>query len=229
MPTISEQLAALAVTDNLKHATMPETWVKLPWSVNRGTSTEIGWEPESYGEGSQAGSRAGWYWSPAKVKGGNGATMLKRAGAFGHIGGRQFSVWLFTEGGEKPSGYQLVAYQAGTVGASVPADTYTFKLRKWVGGAETPLGETTSVGMEATGSFAVVSLSGKVSAWVRQNEAAAWTLVGSEVSDTSFAEGFSGVDGNGSNPFLINFGSGTMTPLASGARVGSRMLQGVGR
>jgi hypothetical protein len=223
MATIAEQLSSMSVTDNLKHATMPETWVKWPWSFNRGFDSESGWSPESWTETVPHGSRSGWYWSPAKVKGGHGATILRRNGSFGHINLRQFSVWLFSEGGEKASGYQLVAWQTGA------ADSYTFKLRKWVAGVESLLGETASVAMTGTGSFAVAALSGKVSAWVRQSEASSWTLVGSEVSDAAFSEGYSGVDGNGSNPLLIDFATAALTPASSGARSGSRFLLGVGR
>jgi hypothetical protein len=206
---IAEQLSGLAVTDTLKHETIPGEgeWAKLGWAVDRGLDSSPGWGASSFEAGKPAGSRSGWFYKPTKVTGGNVAVVLQRATAFSQIAERQFSVWAFTTGEGAANGYQLVAFQTST------ADRYVFKLRKWVAGAESRLGETPEVAMTSTGSFALVVVSGRVSAWVKETSSSPWTLVGFEFTDSTFTEGFSGVDGNGTNATLINFATAPLQPV----------------
>lgn len=209
MASIAEQLAALPVTDTLKHAAIPAEgeWAKLAWAASRGSDSEAGWAPPGYVKHEPDGSNGGWYLAASKITGGNGATVLSRSGTFGFIGGaefRQFSTWLFTTGAGTANGYQLTAKQSAT------ENKFLFRLAKYVAGAQTVLGESAEITMAADGSFAIVALGGKLSAWVKETAASAWVMVLGEFSDATFTEGFSGIDGNGSNPRVVNFSTGLM-------------------
>ena len=201
-----ELLSGLPVTDSLKHNSQPSTFTTLPWSVVPGSWSESsGWSPESYLAGAEAGSRSGLYWNAEKLKG-NAAVGLKKATGF-LTSPRQFSVWLFSEAGAKPSGYQL----------AVIAETTTlvkFSLRKWVGGVETVLTESKEVTFGDNDSFYLLAKNGEISMWHRAGEATP-TQVGTEVTDSTFTEGYSGIDGNGSNPRLINFSTGNISSFTS--------------
>jgi hypothetical protein len=203
--TLGEMLALFPVTDNLQHASQPADLTTLPWSVSPGFWSLEGWSPESYGTGPEAGSRSGYYWNTEKLKG-NVTVGLKKANGL-LTSPRQFSVWLFTEGGAKPSGYQLAVI-------SETSSLVTFVLRKWVNGVETPLAESKEVPFADGDSFYLTSFGGKLSMWRRAGTGTPVT-VGTEVTESTFTEGYSGFDGNGSNPRLVNFTTRAIPPLNS--------------
>ena len=201
--TISEVLAKAPVTDSLLHASLPASFTKVPWAENSGTISVSGWKAESYSaeyEGAKAGSHSGIYYNTSKVEGGGGYVTIKVPTASASSP-RQMGLWLFSEMTSVPSGYQVAVIGDGT--------NYTFKIRKWVSGNETLLSETKSISIESKGSFGLIARSGLVGAWYKKNEAATWNLV-NEVSSSTFTKGYSGLDGNGSNPVFSNFSTGTM-------------------
>lgn len=200
---IAEILEKAPVTDSLLHAALPASFSKIPWSGSEGTISVSGWKPGSYAteyEGEKAGSRSGIYYNTSKVEGGGGYVTIK-VPAVSATSPRQMGLWLFSEMTSTPSGYQIAVIGDGS--------TYTFKLRKWVSGVETLLSETKSIPIENKGSFGLIARSGLVGAWYKKNEVATWSLV-NEVSSSTFKKGYSGTDGNGSNPTFSNFSTGTM-------------------
>ncbi len=199
---VSEFLLNAPITDTLKHSAMPTgTFTKLPWSTGPGSWSEAtGWTPEGYTAGFLAGSRSGVYWNYEKFKG-NAAVGLKKT--IGNLVAlRQFGVWLFTEAGAQPSGYQLALIAESS-------NTAQYVLRRWVEGNATVLTEVKGVPILEGDSVYLAALDGKVSMWRRSGEGTP-TLIGSEVADSTFTEGYAAMDGNGSNPSLINFSAGPL-------------------
>lgn len=223
--TTPEMISALAVTNSLKVAPIPASLTKLPWSEDSGTFLEAnGWSSVVYSAGyAPGGARSGFYYNTEKLKGGNAVTGIKKT-TTGAVEGRQVGCWVFSEGGALASGYQLaVVFESAT--------KVKFVLRKWVAGVETLLGETKEVTFAENDSVFLVARAGKISAWHRVGEAAA-VIRGSEVTDTTFTEGYSGVDGNG-GPRVVNFMTARLEleglcPLtidgATGIAVGTRVL-----
>lgn len=205
MPSITEQLAALSVTDSLKHAAMPETFSKLPWAtLGAGTWSEAaGWAPEGYLATGEPGSRSGTYYNAAAFKGGNAAVGIKKTSGSLLNNDRRLGLWLFTAAGAKASGYQL---QWVTI---TKTDVAKFVLSKWVEGVRSVLAEAPEVAIAGNDSFYLVAFDGKVSLWRRTGEGTP-ELVGAEVEDATFTEGRVAIDGNGSNPKMVDLVSGTL-------------------
>jgi hypothetical protein len=199
----SEFLTNAPITDTLKHAVMPSgVFTMLPWSTGTGTWTEAsGWEPGGYTAGFLAGSRSGLYWSYEKLKGNVAVGIKRTTGSIVSL--RQFGVWLFTEAGAQPSGYQLAVISE--------TSTVQYVLRKWVDGTATVLSEVKGVPLLEGDSVYLAALDGKVSMWRRAGEGTP-TLVGAEVADSTFTEGYAGFDANGtgSNYKLVNFSAGPL-------------------
>jgi hypothetical protein len=208
MASIAEQLAALAVTDSLKHAALPATFTKMPWASDTGLtwSEANGWEPQSFSGGQPAGVRSGIYYNVAEQSGPLAAILTHASGS--DPAERQQGVWLSLAATPNPTGYQaLVVGVSGTKHLAV--------IREWLEG--TLVGErSASVELAEAGSqVAVVALPslGKVCVYTRK-EAAAPFVRAAELPSSSFAKGFAGLDGNGSNPFLQNFTVGALVPPA---------------
>lgn len=214
MATIGEQLAAATVDNSLKVASLPAVFTLLPWSNSTGTFAEAtGWSPPGFTnetDGKGTGANGGLYYNSEVVKGGNAYTMATFSSVTGGLlKERQFSAWLFADVTDtSPDGYQLIAYQ--NEASATSGKTFMFKLKKWVAGVGSTIAETEAT-MEPGGSFALVKASGKVSVWVKKSAASEWAIVGTEHEDLTFTEGRSGLDGNGSNPKLTNFATGTIT------------------
>lgn len=217
MATVAEQLKSASITDSLKYESLlaAETagWKKLVWAtVIAGTWGASGWKPPGYAKHEPDGSVGGAWLSNKKQTGGNSfAYLVSPTFGTNQAGGgaepRQRSVWLYTTGEGMANGYQLRCKDT-VVGSSIK---YMMRLSKYTAGAETLIKEV-EVEIEANGGFALASASGKLGIYIRKTEAASWVLVGAEeFADTTFKEGFSGVDGNGSNPTLINFATGVLT------------------
>jgi hypothetical protein len=209
--TLADLLAMSPITDTLQHSSQPASFTALPWSLWPGYWSTVGWSPEGYATAAEAGSRSGYDWNTEKLSGNVTVGLKKTTGPL--TPPRQFAVWLFTEGGTKPSGYQLAVI-------SETSTLVTFVLRKWVNGVETPLAESKEVPFAEGDSFYLASSGGKLSMWRRAGTATP-QMVGSEVAESTFTEGYSGFDGNGSNPRLINFTTRAIPPLGS---IGSLVL-----
>ncbi|MFY9586476.1 MAG: hypothetical protein WAT66_03360, partial [Actinomycetota bacterium] len=204
--SIPELLSSMPVTDSLKHSSAPSSFAQLPWAGNEGRWSELGWSPSSYIAGTyEADSRSGIYWNVEELEGDAMVGMTKTTG--GLLSPRQFSVWLFSEAGSKPSGYQLAI-----VGEN--SSEVAFILRKWVGGAETVLEEVKGVPFSEGDSFYLLAYEGKLSMWHGEG-AGVPVSVGSEVADSTFTQGYSGIDGNGSNPRLVDFKTGVLSDVGA--------------
>ena len=204
--SIAELLRSMPVTDSLEHGSAPSTFTQLPWAGNGGTWSEWGWSPSSYIPGTyEADSRSGDYWNSNELDGDAMVGMTKTTG--GLLSPRQFSVWLFSEAASKPSGYQLAI-----VGEN--STEVAFILRKWVGGTETVLEEVKEVPFSEGDSIYLLAFEGKLSMWHGEGNAVP-VSVGSEVADSTFTQGYSAIDGNGSNPRLIDFKTGVLSGVGT--------------
>lgn len=193
---IAEQLTDLLVTDTLKHSAMPVTFTQLPWAGTAGTwSASTGWNPGGFVGTYPAGSRSGVFWNARPLTDGRAVVgFQKTTGALSST--RQFSVWLFSEAGATPSGYQLAVIAES-------ATKVKFILRKWVAGSETILAEVAEVAFAENDYIFLTAYAGKLGAWHQSGEAIPALL--KEVEDDTFTSGYSCFDGNGSNPKLDNF------------------------
>jgi len=204
--SIAELLRSMPVTDSLEHGSAPSSFTQLPWAGNGGTWSEWGWSPSSYIPGTyEADSRSGDYWNSKELEGDAMVGMTKTTG--GLLSPRQFSVWLFSEAASKPSGYQLAI-----VGEN--STEVAFILRKWVGGTETVLEEVKEVPFSEGDSIYLLAFEGKLSMWHGEGNAVP-VSVGSEVADSTFTQGYSAIDGNGSNPRLIDFKTGVLSGVGT--------------
>lgn len=186
--TTAEMLSALSVTHSLKAASLPASFTKLPWATTEGAFSETtGWTPSNTAAGT-ADDRGGIYWNVEKLKGGNAATgVVKSSGTPGST--TWLNTWVFADASPSPSGYQLaVNFESATKAR--------FLLRKWVAGVETLLGETKEVTVSDGDTVYLVARAGRVSAWHRVGEETP-VIRGSEVADTTFVEGYSGIGGRG--------------------------------
>jgi hypothetical protein len=218
MPSIAEQLAAAPVTDPLTLLPSEEAWPKLPWAVERGTFSGSGWKPPGYSAASAPTySQGGTYYKAAIFSGGAAFAYLTIPTAYslvkeeGATEDRKFSVWVFADVTDATAdGYQLQLRQAST-GTGAP-NLYKFRLRKFVAGAATLLEETGTVTIEVGGAFALSVRAGKLTMWRREGALTPWGQVGAELTDATFTSGYSAIDGDGSNPTLTNFATGTLGP-----------------
>src|SRR3954452_2257047 len=211
MPAIAEQLPAAALSDPLTGSPTEEAWPKLPWAVSRGTFGVGGWTPPGYSAASAPTySQGGAYYKAAAISGGSVFASLAIPTTYGLIKeegateDRKFSVWVFLDATDATAdGYQLQLRQA-TTGEAKP-NQYKFRLRKFVGGVATLLEETAAVTVEIGGAFALAVRERQLTMWRREGAATAWLQVGAEQADGTFTSGYSGIDGNGSNPTLKTF------------------------
>lgn len=219
MPTIPEQLAAAAITDTLKGSPSEVAWPKLGWASTRGTFEANGWKPPGYNEWPPTHSFGGTYYATGGKYVGDAYVFLTIPSTYSLINTpyRSFSVWLFSGGNTaQANGYQLRMRQASS-GSSEP-HKYKFMLVKYVAGVETLIAESGEVTVNPGGAFALVKVGGVLTMWRRETAVSEWVQVGAEAgyADGAFTEGFSAIDGTGSNPVLANFGTGNMIVKAFG-------------
>lgn len=223
MATIPEQLIALAVTDTLKKATKPASLTKLPWAITEGSWSEaLGWSPSAFTTNPPTGTRSGFYFNTGEQSGNVGIGLKKTTGSLA-AEERQFEVWLFYQGGEKPSGYQLAVITNKTSNGKV-----RYRLTKFVEGVATTLINTTEeFTFNENDSFYLARVGNKLEVYRRSGESLPEYI--ENVEDATFTKGFSGFGGNGSNPRLINFTVGALVstveiPLAASSGTSSSTL-----
>lgn len=236
MATIPEQLAAAPVTDALNGTREETIWPKLAWAgTSRGTFSTTGWNPSSgFTKLEPHETRDGAWFKTTKLTGGNAFvhlslssttfTMVNATNGAGNP--RTDGLWLFSTGEGTANGYQMLCVQ-NSESATVPYN-WILKLYKYTAGTGSLIAESGVVTVNPNGAFGLARLNGKVGMWFRQEGASAFVAAGSEVTDATYTEGFSGIQGNGSNPRFVNFTTGLLTP-ESLLHVGKRkMLMGVG-
>lgn len=202
MATIAEQLAAASVIDDLKHGTLPSTFTKIPFANNSGYWSEAGgWFPEGYIESLVAGVNSGIYYNASKVSGGNAYCLATHASG-SDPAARQQGAWLFMAPGATPTGYQaLIVGVSGT--------SHTAVIREWKAGAlVAEASKAITIPTNVFG-YACVVMQGQVSVWVETGSG--WEKA-AEFASGNLSEGNSALDGNGSNPFIVNFATGTLLP-----------------
>jgi len=212
--TIAEELAKLAVTDNLNRNENPLAgeWVLLKPGKQKGKCVSgEGWTPISlFSEGAD-----GAYWKKTgALVGGSGyaASLFLLTQLPGPTApNRYIGVWVYrdkTTPETKENGYYLrVEYLSGE-GATV---ALKLKLEKWVNGVVTVLKEveTTAGKYKKESRFALVVGGGKVYCFASKEKASAFEQV-LEVEDATYTEGYSGLLGSGTGTEAMqNFATGT--------------------
>lgn len=190
---VAEVLKELTVLDNLKRASKPSYFTKIPWASSEGTwEASSGWRPPGFSAGKPAGTAAGFYYNTEQFLGDIAVGMTKVSGSI--AAERQFELWMGMQNTAKPNGYQLNAF--GVAGAKVK-----FKLIRWEEEVGTTLFEEEHTYADGD-SFFLARVGNKVCAYWQSGEATPTLLA--EVTDTKFMEGFVGFGGNGSNPVFVN-------------------------
>lgn len=217
--SVAEQLAAIAAapTDTLKESPQPANFTKLPWASTAGSWTTSGWKPPGFTEGIEAGSAGAAYYNTAKQKAPAAAMVIHASGSDPEK--RQWSAWAMASASAKPTGYQAVA-------VGVTGEEHKVLIREWNAGVLVRSAEAAGITLSNVNSgIAVVVGEGKAAVWTRKSGTEPWVERAS-IETTSFSEGFSGFDGNGSNPLMLNFATAPVVFAVSGAASGSLGLAG---
>jgi hypothetical protein len=160
----------------------------------------------------------GAYWKPAHLtdKTGNAAAVTTNTSP-GSAEGSYLALWLnMGNPGSSESGYQL-RWSENSSG------TYVVKLSKWLAGAETVLASSASVAIPTETTLAISDTGGTVTAWLGSGGSLSSLL---SARDTTFSNGYAGIEGFGPNNRLINFKAGV---LLGKVIPGVSILDGFGR
>lgn len=208
MPSLAEQLAALPVIETLETGANPGTFTILPWATaSEGSWIGSVWRPTSYVLTEEPATRSGIYYNAAEHGGGRAAVGFQYVSGVLTNADRRLGCWLFTAAGANPSGYQL---QWDTISSGT---LLLWRLTRWVEGVGTVLDEWEE-SYAATDVYFLSAFDGTVAGW-RQAKGEGLPTVMGEAKDSTFTSGRAGLDGNGSNPSIVDFVFGTLeTPSA---------------
>ena len=90
------------------------------------------------------------------------------------------------------------------------SSVYTVSLTRWQSGTATALGSKTGYGLPLKSQVAIARKAGVVSVWVNSGSGFAQLLA---ASDSTFAAGYTGIEGSGNILRLTNFRSGQLAPF----------------
>jgi Ricin-type beta-trefoil lectin domain-like len=183
-------------------------WSVLNWATNTSQDTTSGWIPASFS------TVSGAYWNPSTLKDSTGDAVSLTMPTAPGVSERYLSVWLnMPSPGTAKSGYQL----RWTVNTTT--STYAVKISKWVSGTETVLASNASVTIPAGATLALADTGANVSAYMASGGGAFSSLL--SASDSTYASGYAGIEGSGSNSRSTNFKVGA---LLGGAITGVPVL-----
>lgn len=201
---IGEETTVLPVLDPLNRTENPLSnggkWSPLSWAsgTKSGRDTTTGWSPFD-----AFSTINGAYWNPATYGDatGNGAALTMQTGPGAEE--RSVALWIDMPDPEAAkSGYQL----KWTLNKDL--STYTATLSKWVAGTSTELAKNTSVTIAAGSTLAITDTGGSVTAWKGAAGATPTSLL--SASDTTYSNGFAGLEGSGNGSRSIDFKAGTL-------------------
>ena len=202
----AEHLAEMPVTESFDGGSeslqrFASDWSTLGWasgSSAKGSDTAEGWRPVN-----AFSTLNGAYYDSSFADQGPGLAASATMAVSPGLEGRYFSLWLDmpTPGGTK------VGYELRFTDASITSSTYTVKLSKWAGGAETVLASKSSYSFQVGASLALVDSGGAVSAWTDTGSGFEQLL---SAADSTFEAGNAGVAGAGNYTRLTDFKAGPL-------------------
>lgn len=214
MATIIERLEAASVTDSLLREENPlsnaSAWHKPSWDVQIGrTTTAAGWQPVStFAEGSD-GARFDDISFLKKVKTGTYVYSIITCKSYTSIQtkDRYWGAWGLMDL-SKQNGYRAIAEFDGSL--------YKVRLEKFVSGTPTKIGEETGVIMSSgtgqeIGTLAVVAGGGFVYVFLKVGKSSEKYTQILKVADTTYTEGYGGIEARGNFARLANYKVGTFT------------------
>lgn len=213
LPAVSGMPAALdalpvrdAFATNEKPLSGGGAWAALAWD-NSETGHNTGQVEGGWGPYNTYPVVNGAYWTKASLPDtGSGtaaaATLIARPAS---AAGRYFSLNLaMPSPASAHTGYELRFTETS-------ANVYDVVLAKWVSGTKTSLATKTAYSLPLGSKFALTDRGGTVSAWTK--------LAGGEyaqiltAADSSFSNGYAGLEGSGSNTRLSEFRAGPLSPF----------------
>lgn len=234
MPTVSEQLASLALVDNLNRNS-PEAPIASPWEnaswPTEGGHLESGWGYYCRPVNSTAAARLT---TPTVGSNWAASVELRQAVATGP-NSSYFEVWLYLHPSQK-TGWRVGAYPETTA-----ATKFKLTLERWKEGSKITSAESTGVEIESGGSLkggcvALVSLSGSVYAWSRKNTSGSYAQqlgpLAAGLGELSSYAGIGAATPTAENyyPAVMNFRMGELAPEGQLVpRPSTNNLMGVGR
>jgi RHS repeat-associated protein len=204
---VSAQTLVPPVLDALDRAELPLSgggkWSPLAWSAGTqktGTDTTAGWGPFN-----PFPTVNGAFWSPSTFSdsGAGDAAAVTMQTAPG-LAERYISLWLnMPNPGSQKSGYQLRWI------VNPDTTSYAVKLSKWVSGSETVLAQAPSISILPGLTMMISDVGDTVMAWLGGGGTMTPLLA---AADTTYGNGFAGIEGSGSNSRSRDFRAGSINP-----------------
>lgn len=179
-------------------------WAALNWD-NSGSGHSTGRVESGWGPYDAFSTINGAYWQKATFADtGAGDAVAATLTARPANTSRYFSIWLDAPTpATAHSGYELRFTETSS-------SVYEVALLKWQAGTKTVLASKTNYSFAINSQFALVDKMGTVSAWIK---------VGSEytqllsANDSTFTNGYTGIEGSGNVTQLKEFRSGPLSPF----------------
>jgi hypothetical protein len=210
-----QELPALPMRDSFletENPLNPSRWAPLQWSAGSVKTGAVRSTGNGWGPWDAFSTINGAYWTPEQFgtkKRGQAVSAAIRADP--GLTSRYLALWLnMPEPSVAKSGYRAaLTFKAGT--ESTPG-TYEAVLSKWVGGTQTILASKEITAEKFY--FALSYNEGNVKLWTAP-EGVAFKEVLSQ-KDSTFAQGFAGIEGSGNNARLSSFAAGDFHPYKAG-------------
>lgn len=202
---MNDALAALPIRDAFATNENPLSgggaWAALAWGSHVGRVSS-GWGPlNSY----PAINGAHWQKASFADSGAGVAVGAKLTAQPNTIGGRYLSVWLNAPSpASARSGYELRLTQL------VGSTNFDITLNKWQSGTKTTLATKANYSLPLGSLFALVEKGDTVSVWTKTGTEYTQIL---SASDSSFINGYTGVEGSGNEGRLKDFRAGPLAPF----------------
>jgi hypothetical protein len=193
-------------------------WTKLAWAVNTGKvfNATFGWVATGGKVAESESEASGAFWGIKKFP--EPAVSVRM---FPESDKDYVALWSCTTGEGAKNGYRLKVVWGGSAGV------FVVHLEKWVGGTRTTLSETT-VEFTLSSHENTIGLTvshGKVKAWFGNTTATLAVI--SEVADSTFTDGFVGIEGSKENNFgELGFSAGSSPVPLTGSVVSTSAFKG---
>lgn len=207
--TMNAALSALPVRDAFATTETPLSgggaWGALAWD-NSTTGHNTGRVSGGWGPYNTFPTVNGAYWTSASFPDtGSGigvdATLVTNPAS---SAGRYFSLHLdMPSPATAHTGYELRFTETSS-------NVYEVALLKWQAGSKTGLASKTGYSFPVGNHFALVDKGGTVSAWAKTGSEYVQLI---SASDSSFGNGYAGIEGSGSSTRISNFRAGPLSPF----------------
>jgi hypothetical protein len=179
-------------------------WAALAWD-NSVSGHNTGWVSGGWGPYDAFSTINGAYWQKASFAD-SGAGDAVAALLYGNptIASRYFSLWLNTPSpASARSGYELRFTETSS-------NVYEVALSKWQSGVKTVLASKAGYSFPTGSQFALADKAGTVSVWTKTGSEYTQLL---SAADSTFINGYTGIEGSGNITRLKDFRSGPLPPF----------------